>query len=388
MNLKQTNSITYGKQFIDSKDINSVKNSLKEKFITTGNFVKKFEDRIKKETNSKFVVTCINATAGLHLAFVAIDLKKEDIVIMPAINFIAAFRMAALLGAKIFLADVDPYSGQMTPETLNKCIKKNKISKIKLIITMYLGGYPENIKEFFNIKKKYKCYLIEDACHALGAKYKFNNKFISVGSCVHSDISVFSFHPVKPITTGEGGAITTNNKIIADKIILLKTHGIKKKKNYWDYDISQLGFNYRLSDINCSLGFSQIKKLSIFLLKRKKICSLYAQRFLKYHNYLRVFTNSKDINSYHLILLSINFQKLKYSKDHMINFLNKLNIFPQYHYKPIYKFSFYKKNNNVFPGAEFFFKSNISLPIFHTLSKKNQEKVVKSIIKYIIKYKK
>lgn len=165
------------------------------------------------------------------MAFEAIGLKTNDIVIMPAINFIAAYRNAKLLGAKIYLADVDEKTGQITPETIKRCIQTNKLKKIKVILNMYLGGYPLNVIEFYKIKKKYKCFLIEDACHAFGAKYKFNNKYIPVGSCKHSDLCVFSFHPVKPITTGEGGAITTNNKKLAENIRLAKNHGIIKTKN-------------------------------------------------------------------------------------------------------------------------------------------------------------
>jgi UDP-4-amino-4,6-dideoxy-L-N-acetyl-beta-L-altrosamine transaminase len=389
MQFNSKNKISYGKQYIDSLDIKIVSESLKEELITTGNYVKKFEAEIKTISHSKFAYTCINATAGLHLAFLSINLKKNDIVIMPSINFISAFRMASLLGAKIYLADVDPLSGQMTPETLKKCIKKNNLKKIKLILTMFLGGYPENAKKFFEFKKKYKCFLIEDACHAFGAKYNINGQFIPVGSCKHSDICVFSFHPVKPITTGEGGAITTNNRKIANKIILLRNHGIVKSKKYWNYDINKLGFNYRLSDLNCSLGFSQIKKLSLFIKKRKKIFFLYKNKFLKYSKYIKIFDSSKNLNSYHLILISIDFDQLKYKKNHMLNYLNKINIFPQFHYKPIYRFSFYKKfNKNSFSGSEFFYKNSFSLPVYHSLMKQEQFKVIENILKYIFKYKK
>ena len=378
------NIITYGKQFIDSEDIRSVTKSLKKSLITTGPYVKKFENKIKKKLKVKFAYTCINATAGLHLAFLSIGLKKNDVVIMPIINFISAYRIASLLEAKVFFADVDPISGQMTPQTIKNCIKKNKIKKIKLILTMYLGGYPENVYGFYQLKKKYKCYLIEDACHAFGAKYKFRNELISIGSCRHSDISIFSFHPVKPITTGEGGIITSNNRMIADKIKLLRSHGIVKKKNYWDYDIKELGFNYRLSDINCSLGLSQLKKLPFFLQKRKKIHSLYKKKFLRYFKYLKVFDSRENINSYHLILISFNFKTLKKSKNHLINYLNKKNIYPQFHYKPITKFSFYKKQkNNIFSGAEFFYKNSFSLPIYHSLTIKIQKKIIKNLVNYI-----
>ena len=386
MSLTFNKKILYGKQYVDSKDISLVSKSLKENFITTGNYVKKFEEEIKKKFKSKYAISCINATAGLHLAFLSINLKKNDIVVMPAINFISAYRMATLLGAKVFLADVDPISGQMTPDTLISCVKKNRLSKIKLILTMYLGGYAENVVKFYKLKKKYQCYLIEDGCHALGSKY---NNFIShsVGSCKHSDICVFSFHPVKPITTGEGGAITTNNKILANRILLLKNHGIIRKKFYWDYDIKELGFNYRLSDINCALGLSQLKKLSFFLKRRKQIYNLYQKKFYKFSKYLSVFKANQPQNSFHLILLSFNFKKLKYSKSHILSYLNKLNIFPQYHYKPIYRFSFYKKKQ-FFRGAEFFYKNTISLPVYHQLTKQKQEKIIKNIFKYLDKFKK
>ena len=383
------NSITYGKQFLDSNDINTVIRSLKKEFITTGPFVRRFENIIKKKFKTKYAYSCINATAGLHLAFLSINLKKNDIVIMPIVNFIAAYRMANLLEAKVFFADVDPLSGQMTPETVNNCIKINKIKKIKLILTMYLGVYQENVNVFYKLKKKYKCYLIEDACHAFGAKYKIKNNFFQVGSCKHSDICIFSFHPVKPITTGEGGMITTNNKFFAEKIKSLRSHGIKKKQYYWDYDIYELGFNYRLSDINCSLGVSQIKKLSFFLDKRKKIHNYYKKKFNNYSDYFKIFDSPANKNSYHLILISFKFDMLKSSKNHLISYLNKKNIYPQFHYKPINKFSFFKKQKyNSFFGAELFYKNSFSLPVYHSLSKKDQEKVIKSIISYIKNYKK
>ena len=153
-------TVPYGKQFINAQDIKFVSKALKEDLITTGNYVKKFEKNISKFLNVKYVSSCSNGTSALHLAFMAIELKKDDVIIMPAINFIAAYNMARFMNAKIFLADVDPLTGQMTPNNLLQCIKNNKIKKIKVILTMYLGGYPENVVEFYNIKKNYNCYLI------------------------------------------------------------------------------------------------------------------------------------------------------------------------------------------------------------------------------------
>ena len=178
-------NIPYGRQYIDNADIQSVKNSLKQDLITTGLYVRKFEDRICNLFKSKYSLSCSSGTSGLHLAMLSINLNRNDVVIMPAINFIASYSIAKNMNAKIYLADVDPVSGQMTPKTLNDCIKNNRIKKIKAIITMPMGGFPENLEEFYKVKSSFKCYLIEDACHAMGAKYMTKKKSFYVGACGH-----------------------------------------------------------------------------------------------------------------------------------------------------------------------------------------------------------
>ena len=171
--------IPYGRQSINLDDIRSVTQALKSEFLTTGPLAKKFETKFKNYVGSKYAISCSSGTSGLHLALLALDVKKGDIVILPVINFIASVNMAHILGAKIYFADVDKFTGQMTPETLESCIKKNKIKKIKAVITMYNGGNPNYAKDFFLLKKKYNFFLIEDACHALGAKYNKKKKFKS-----------------------------------------------------------------------------------------------------------------------------------------------------------------------------------------------------------------
>ena len=194
--------------------------------------VKKFEIAFKSKIKSKFCIACSSGTAALHLAFMSINVKKNDIVILPVINFVAASNILKMLGAKIYFADVDKFTGQMTPKTLLECLKKNKLRKIKAIVTMYLGGFPENIREFYLIKKKLKCFLIEDACHALGASYKINKKKYLIGSCKHSDICTFSLHPIKTITSGEGGLVTTNNNLLAQRLKLLRSSPSNSKKSF------------------------------------------------------------------------------------------------------------------------------------------------------------
>jgi dTDP-4-amino-4,6-dideoxygalactose transaminase len=374
--------IPYNRQFISSEDIKEVSSSLKKNLITTGPYVNKFENKLKKKLQVKHAVSCSSGTSALHLALMSIDLKKNDIVIIPSINFIAAYNMAKLMEASIFLADVDPLTGQMTPRTLLECIKNNKLKKIKVIFTMYLGGYPENVFEFYKIKKKFNCYLIEDACHAMGAKYAFKKKYLYIGSCYHSDISTFSLHPVKTITAGEGGVITTNNKDIFDKIISLRSHGINKnRKYYWKYDISRLGFNYRLSDINCALALSQLKQIDKFINYRKKIFEIYKKKLESINNLIDFPDYIKNKPSYHLFLISINFKKINSTKDKLLKFLTKNNIFCQYHYIPIYKFKLFNKKINLkfYKGAEFYYKNTISLPIFYNLNNSSQKKIINKI---------
>jgi dTDP-4-amino-4,6-dideoxygalactose transaminase len=374
--------IPYNRQFISSEDIKEVSFSLKKNLITTGPYVNKFENKLKKKLQVKHAVSCSSGTSALHLALMSIDLKKNDIVIIPSINFIAAYNMAKLMEASIFLADVDPLTGQMTPRTLLECIKNNKLKKIKAIVTMYLGGYPENIVEFYKIKKEFNCYLIEDACHAMGAKYAYKKKYLYVGSCYHSDISTFSLHPVKTITAGEGGVITTNNKDIFDKIISLRSHGINKNKVFhWKYDVSRPGFNYRLSDINCALALNQLKQIDKFINYRKKIFETYKKKLKNITNSIEFPHYTKNKPCYHLFLVSINFKRIKSTKDKLLKFLKKNNIFCQYHYIPIYKFKLFKKKINIkfYKGAEFYYKNTISLPIFYNLNNISQKKILNKI---------
>ena len=376
-------TIPYTRQYIDNKDIKFVSKALKEDLITTGNYVKKFQDKVSKFLNVKYALSCNSGTSALHLAFMAIDLKKNDPIIMPAINFIAAYNMARLMNAKIFLADVDPFTGQMTPKNIIDCIQKNKLKKIKAIITMYLGGYSENVIEFYQIKKKYKCYLIEDACHAFGAKYNYKNKIFYIGSCKHSDLATFSFHPAKTVTTGEGGIVTTNNKILANKVLLSRSHGIKRKNKHWEYNIQDLGFNYRLSDINAALGLSQLTKINKFISFRKKIFNIYRSKLKKINNLISFpLYNKNHRPAYHLFIISINFEEIKSTKDKLLKFFKKAGIFFQYHYIPIYKFNLFKKkiNLNFYRGAEFYYKNSLSLPIFYNLDLRSQKKIL-SLIK-------
>ncbi len=378
--------INYGSQFIDKDDVKSVNKILYSDYLTTGPAVKKFESTTKEYLNCKYSLSCSSGTAALHLSILSLGLKKKSIVIMPCINFISSFNICRNLGYKIYLADVDSSTGQMTPQTLLECIKKNKIKKVNLIITMFLGGYAENIPNFFYLKKKYRFKIIEDSCHAFGSSYTYKSKIYKVGSCKHSDISTFSFHPLKTITTGEGGLITTNSKNIFTKAQELRSHGILRnfKGLHWKYDVVESGYNYRLSDINCILGLSQLKKINKFIKKRKLIYNYYKKIFKPFSGIIS-FPKYKNLSnsSYHLVIVQINFRKIKKKKDFFIKYLRSKGIIVQYHYIPLYKFKVAKLFPKNFKNAEKYYNNSISLPIHFNLNENNLKKIFKEI-KFLI----
>ena len=374
--------INYGGQFIDKDDVKSVNKILFSDYLTTGPAVKKFESATQKYLNCKYSLSCSSGTAALHLSILSLGLKKKSIVIMPCINFISSFNICRNLGYKIYFADVDSSTGQMTPQTLLECMKKNKIKKVNLIITMFLGGYAENIPNFFDLKKKYRFKIIEDSCHAFGSSYAYKNKIYKVGCCKHSDISTFSFHPLKTITTGEGGLITTNSKNIFNKVQQLRSHGILRnlKGLHWKYDVVDSGYNYRLSDINCILGLSQLKKINKFIKKRKSIYNYYKKEFKPFSNIIS-FPKYKNLSnsSFHLVVVQINFKKLKKKKDFFIKYLRSKGIIVQYHYIPLYKFKVAKSFPKKFKNAEKYYNNSISLPIYFNLNENNLKKIFKEI---------
>ncbi len=379
--------VPYGKQFIDNKDIAFVNKALRSNFLTTGPLVEKFENKINNYLGSSFSLVCNSGTSALHLAFLSIKIKPGDVIIMPAVNFVSSFNICNNLRAKIFMADIDPYTGRMRPEDIEDCVKKYKLKKIKAIVNMHLGGACNNISNFYKLKKKYKCLLIEDACHAFGSTYKIKDKIFKIGCAKHVDISTFSFHPIKSITTAEGGALTTNNKAIYREAQLLRSHGMHRKKywKHWDYDILMSGYNFRLSDFNCALGISQINKIKYFLKKRRQVADFYSKSFKKRNINVLYPKNNLIASAWHLYIIFINF-KNQNQKEKFFLFMKKNKIIVQFHYKPIYLFKIGKDYKKL-PGCDEYYKKAVSLPIFVDLDKAKQLKIISLINKFLNKYK-
>ena len=375
----------YGKQHVFNNSKRHIIKSLFNQTITQGEYLKIFENKICKYLKVKNTLVCNSGTAAIHMAFHAINLQEKDNILMPSINFIAAYNMAKLFKAKIHLIDVDKDTGQICIKSLIEYLKKNKIKKVKAIVSMYLGGYPENISQLFKLKKKLGCYLIEDACHAFGSEYYYSKKRYKVGSCKHADVSLFSFHPLKTITTGEGGALTTNNNALYKRAESFRSHGIIRYKNkHWTYKINKPGFNYRLSELNCSLGVTQLEKINQILGKREKLKNLYIKSFQKLKNVIKLPKYEKCISSNHLFLILINFKKIKSSKNKFFIFMKNKGIYLQQHYIPLYRLTGHKIPKKNFPNTEKYFEQSVSLPIHFDISVKDINKVIKEIENFML----
>ena len=370
----------YARQYIDTNDTKSVNLVLKSDFLTTGPKVLEFEKKISKYFGSKYTVAVNSATSALHLACMALGLKKNDYLWTSPISFVASSNCGLYCGAKVDFVDIDNDSFNISIDKLkNKLIKTPKNRLPKIVVIVHLSGHPVDMKKVKELSKKFKFKILEDASHAMGSVYR-NSK---IGNCKYSDVCVFSFHPVKIITTGEGGSILTNSKKIYKLVSDLRSHGIKRnikiKKNPWHYDQENLGYNYRMNDIEATLGISQLLKLKKFVSERNKISDLY-KRMLnrKKIKFQKLIEQTKS--SMHLFIIRVH---AKIRNKIYLNLKNK-GISTNLHYIPIYRHSFYKKFNfkkKKFSNSEKYYQEAISLPLFFGLTKKKQLEIIEIINK-------
>lgn len=387
--------IPYGKHFIDKDDIKNVSKVLKTQSITQGPLINKFEKAICKLLKVKYAVAVSSCTAGLHIAVQAVKKMNSQILTSP-VSFVSTANSALFNGLKPIFVDINLKNLNIDPEKVKSAIKKN--NKIKVIIPVHLGGVASGSKEIFKIAKKKNIYVIEDAAHSFGGKYEDGSL---IGSCKYADMSVFSFHPVKTITTGEGGVITTNSKELFLKLQVLRNHGIQKNKKYfqnkklaytnkkinpWYYEMIDLGYNYRITDIQCALGISQLKKLTKILNKRKEIARYYDKKLLNIDGLTLIQNNDRLRSSNHLYIVGIDFKKIKINKNIFMKKLLKKGITTQIHYIPIPMHPYYssmgynmKKLSNAFK----YYEKALSIPIFYKLTKKNLDKIVNNLRKLV-----
>jgi len=375
--------INYGKHFIDKDDIKSVISVLKSNFLTQGPKIQEFENALKKNFGAKYVACTSSGTASLHLCGLALNWTKKDLIVASPLTFVATTNAALYLNAKIDLIDIDKETYNIDINKLK--IKLDKLKKLKkkihtLIVTDY-AGQPSDWPQLKKLSKIYNFKLINDNCHAIGAKILKDQKY----AVRYADLVCHSYHPVKNITTGEGGSILTNNKKLYDKIKILRSHGIIRNiKKPWKYSINKLGYNYRLTDIQSALGISQLKKLNLFIKRRNEIAEIYNDKLKDLDLFEIPKVQKNTSHAYHLYPLKVRFDKLKISKDMLLKKLRSKGINLQVHYIPIHHHKLYKsKINSYLPNTEIFFEQAISLPVYFSLKNNQIRYVLKNLLKIV-----
>jgi len=385
-NKNSNHIIPYGRQSICEDDISEVNKVLKSDFLTQGPVVEKFENEFSNFVGSKYAVAVNNATSGLHLSVLALGLKKGERVITTPITFAASANCIRYVGAEVWFADINPETYLIDINSVKDLIDSKPKNFFKGIIPVDFGGLPVNLEEFKILANRHNLWIIEDACHAPGG-YFIDSKLKKhmCGNGKHAQCSVFSFHPVKHIACGEGGMITTNSKKIYKKLKLLRTHGISKENmenndGGWFYEMKELGFNYRLTDIQSALGISQLHKNVKGLIKRNQLAERYKRAFkgkLKYQSLTK-----NTYNAHHLFIIEFDQRKGLY------DFLKKHNIFSQIHYIPVHTLPYYKKigyEDANLSNSEKYYSRCVSLPMYPGLSFEEQDYVIKSILTFINK---
>tara|TARA_X000000950_G_scaffold284082_1_gene386428 strand:+ start:340 stop:1509 length:1170 start_codon:yes stop_codon:yes gene_type:complete len=382
----------YSKPEILKIDIEEVTKVLRKGYLTQGSKIKEFEIEISRLFGSKYASVCNSGTAALHMIYKAIGLNEKNGLMTTPITFLATANAARMCNAPVEFTDVDSETGLMTPELLEVALKNSKY-KIKAVTIVHLGGRLCELEAISDVCKKYKCILIEDACHAPGAKYiSKNKKFYNTGSCRYSDASSFSFHAIKHITMGEGGCITTNNEKIFNYANQMRNHFMirentnnKKLALPWYYKMEKIGWNYRADEISCALGLSQLKRLKSNLKKRRSIAEYYLNN-INVNSYIKLPNKTESLlsNAWHLFPLSIDFVKLGKNRATVIKELSKFGIGTQVHYIPLFMQPYYKKIfKRKLKNALTYYKKTLSIPIYVQLKKPDLDYIINALNKVL-----
>ncbi len=390
--------IPYGKHFIDQDDIDAVIDVLKYRNLTQGEAVDSFENAVAEFVGAKYAIAMSSWTAGLHMACLAADINETHDVITSPITFVASSNAVLYCNANPVFTDINSETINICTDALEQTIHNNP--KTKAIIPVHFAGVPCDMKKIQQIGIKNDALIVEDAAHALGAKYTDGSM---VGSCKYSDMTGFSFHPVKSIAAGEGGMITTNNEDIYKKLLRLRSHGINKlddnfmnqdrantegKQNPWYYEMQELGYNYRITDFQCALGESQLKKLPDFIKRRKELVKKYDQAFQEIPEISSIQQDFRNDSSHHLYVVRIKFDQLNITRADFMYELKENGILSQVHYMPVTSHPYYEKlgyRTASFPEASSYYEEALSIPLYYSLTNLEQEKVIDTIKKIIKK---
>ncbi len=395
-------SLPYGRQWITEEDIQAVVEVLRSGWITQGPRIEAFEEILAKEVEAKEAVVCSSGTAALHLMALSLEMGDEDVVIVPSLTFLATANAARFTGTRVIFCDIDSKTFNLDLNHLESLMKKLK-GKKKVVIPVHFAGLPCPMETVGELAERYGWLVLEDGCHALGATYPTRSgKSHKVGKGCHSLMTAFSFHPVKAITTGEGGAVTTNDPKIAARLRRLRNHGTLRdpsafqfphmgieagKPNPWYYEMVELGFNYRMTDIQAALGISQIKRLPFFIHRRETISNRYRHAF-ESHPYLTFQEIPPGYRSaWHLFVILIAFEDIGKSRRQVMEELRALGILTQVHYLPLHLHPYYRHllgtGENDLPGAESYYRKALSIPLFPAMTDEDVERVIQAIYKVI-----
>ncbi len=395
--------IPYGKHFLDEDDISAVVEVLRNGALTQGPKVAEFEQVIASYTGAKYAVAVSSGTAALHLACLAAEITSGDEVYTTTNSFVASSNCILYVGATPVLVDIDSKTLNLDIDELQKLTEKS--SKAKAVIPVHFAGYPCDMERVKNIAYNSGLTVIEDASHALGALYKDGSK---VGNCSYSDMTVFSFHPVKGIASGEGGMITTNNEVLFQRLLKFRSHGICKgnfefpgvsflddklintsnaiedgELKMWYYEMQSLGFNYRITDIQSALAISQMKKIDKFLNRRRELVLNYDDAFRNIESIELKQLMGRTQSSHHIYVIQIDYEKTNTSRHNLMKRLSMKGVSTQVHYIPIpmhpyYEFQGYKISD--YPKTQKYYDTTLTIPLYYDLTKEEQSKVIDSLI--------
>lgn len=375
--------IPYGKQHITQNDIDAVVKALTSDYLTQGPKVAEFEEKFATYVDSKYAIAVANGTAALHLCALAVGVNAKSKVITTPITFAASANCIRYCGGEIVFADIDPSTALLDINKVRDLLRKSPKGTYSGIIPVDFAGYPVNLEAFRALANEYDLWILEDACHAPGGYFVDSyEKKQYCGNAACADLAIFSFHPVKHIACGEGGMITTNDKALYNKLLTLRTHGItrdpsKMSENHggWYYEMIELGYNYRMPDILCALGISQLETAERNLIRRREIAGRYDHAFA--HTNIKIIVPPKHVgHAYHLYVIQVGNRKELY------DFLRSKGIYAQIHYIPVHTMPYYQKlgyKKGSLPNAEAYYDSCISLPMYPSLTDEEQAFVIESV---------
>ena len=373
--------LPYGRQTIEDDDIAAVAEALRDDFLTTGPRVESFEQAFAQKVGVRHAVACANGTAALHLAMLALDVQPGEVCIVPSITFLATANCARYVGAEVVFADVDPSTGLMTPETLADALARVGDRKLRAVLPVHLRGDVAELPALKALAEHHDAVLVEDAPHALGTLARFGNQTEMVGSGHHSAMATFSFHPVKTIATGEGGMVTTNDAGLAERLRRFRSHGMVRppEADPWWYEMPEVGFNYRLPDILCALGQSQLAKLDRFAATRRALAARYRQKLTPLAPLVRPATQPAWSDPVlHLMVVLIDFAAAGITRRQVVDRLRARDVGTQVHYIPVHTQPYYRARYGEIdlPGAQSWYDHCLSLPLYPGMNQADVDRVV------------